>query len=185
MVAIGQRPRSAQLRWWHQHTIVAKPETLASGGPENGLSASVWGACVIDIRPRGDADRAAIHRALIGRQKNKAADAEATAVVARQPEMRFVELETLDRQAKAVLFQARDRGVRLCTEPINALRSALYEFVHTVSQAFAQWREYSIGSVLRPPTKFVFTQSGSPASFTSLIAGRISRKKICSSRRAK
>ena len=44
-------------------------------------------------------------RPFVKRQKNDMADAEAIAIAARQPEMRFVEPKTLDQQARAVLFR--------------------------------------------------------------------------------
>ncbi len=73
-------------------------------------------------------------RPFVKRQKNDAADAEAIAIAARQPEMRFVEPKTPDQQAKAVLFRARERVVRQRTELVNALRAVLYEFGQTVPQ---------------------------------------------------
>lgn len=53
------------------------------------------------------------------RQKNDAADAEAIAIAARQPEMRFVEPKTQDQQARAVLLRGR---------------AVLYEFGRIVPQ---------------------------------------------------
>ena len=44
-------------------------------------------------------------RPFVKRQKNDMADAEAIAIAARQPEMRFVEPKPQDQQAKAVLFR--------------------------------------------------------------------------------
>ncbi|MCP1768860.1 transposase [Bradyrhizobium japonicum] len=73
-------------------------------------------------------------RPFVKRQKNDAADAEAIAIAAGQPEMRFVEPKTPDQQAKAVLFRARERVVRQRTELVNALRAVLYEFGQTVPQ---------------------------------------------------
>jgi transposase len=63
-----------------------------------------------------------LHR---GRQpeKNDAADAEAIAIAARQPEMRFVPPKTADQQARAVLFRAREATVRQRTELVIALRA--------------------------------------------------------------
>ena len=63
----------------------------------------------------------------VKRQKNDAADAEAIAIAARQPEMRFVAPKTVEQQAKAVLFRGRDRIVHQRTELINALRAVLFE----------------------------------------------------------
>ena len=67
-------------------------------------------------------------RPFVKRQKNDAADAEAIAIAARQPEMRFVPPKTADQQARAVLFRARERTVRQRTELVNALRAVLYEY---------------------------------------------------------
>ncbi|AHK04995.1 IS110 family transposase [Agrobacterium tumefaciens] len=64
-----------------------------------------------------------------------AADAEAIAIAARQPEMRFVESRTPDQQARAVLLRARI--VRQGTDLVNALRAVLYEFGQTVPQDIA------------------------------------------------
>lgn len=67
-------------------------------------------------------------RPFVKRQKNDAADAEAIAIAARQPEMRFVTPKTEEQQAKAVLFRSRQRLVNQRTELVNAVRSTLYEY---------------------------------------------------------
>lgn len=66
----------------------------------------------------------------VKRQKNDAADAEAIAIAARQPEMRFVVPKTAEQHSKAVLFRGRQRLVHQRTELINALRATLYECGH-------------------------------------------------------
>lgn len=71
-------------------------------------------------------------RPFLKRQKNDAADAEAIAVAARQPEMRFVEPRTQEQQARAVLFRSRERLVHQRTDLVNALRAVLYEYGHVV-----------------------------------------------------
>lgn len=76
-------------------------------------------------------------RPFVKRQKNDMADAEAIAIAARQPEMRFVEAKTPDQQARAVLFRVRERLVHQRTELANALRAVLYEFGQTVPQGIA------------------------------------------------
>ena len=63
----------------------------------------------------------------VKRQKNDAADAEAIAIAARQPEMRFVVPKTAEQHAKAVLFRGRQRLVHHRTDLVNALRATLYE----------------------------------------------------------
>jgi len=70
-------------------------------------------------------NRAAICASVREAQKNDATDAEAIAIAARQPEMRFVEPKTADQQARAVLFRARERIVHQRTELVNALRAVL------------------------------------------------------------
>lgn len=66
----------------------------------------------------------------VKRQKNDAADAEAIAIAARQPEMRFVVPKTAEQHSKAVLFRGRQRLVCQRTELVNALRATLYECGH-------------------------------------------------------
>ena len=73
-------------------------------------------------------------RPFVKRQKNDMSDAEAIAIAARQPEMRFVEPKTQDQQARAVLFRGRERLVHQRTELVNALRAMLYEFGQIVPQ---------------------------------------------------
>ena len=70
----------------------------------------------------------------VKRQKNDVADAEAIVVAAQRPEMRFVEPKSAEQQARAVLFRARERLVHQRTDLVNALRSVMYEYGHTVPQ---------------------------------------------------
>jgi transposase len=79
-------------------------------------------------------------RPFVKRQKNDAADAEAIVVAAQRPEMRFVTPKTADQQARAVPFRSRDRLVHQRTELVNALRSVLYEYGHTVPQGLGHLR---------------------------------------------
>lgn len=74
----------------------------------------------------------------VKRQKNDAADAEAIVIAAQRPEMRFVEPKSEEQQARAVLFRNRERLVHQRTELVNALRSCLYEYGHTVPQGIGQ-----------------------------------------------
>jgi len=71
---------------------------------------------------------------LVKRQKNDSADAEAIVIAAQRSEMRFVELKSEEQQARAMLFRNRERLVYQRTEIVNALRSCLYEYGHTVPQ---------------------------------------------------
>ena len=64
----------------------------------------------------------------VKRQKNDSADAEAIVEAAQRPTMRFVEIKSLEDQARAVLFRARAQLIRQRTEAANALRAHLYEF---------------------------------------------------------
>jgi transposase len=77
-------------------------------------------------------------RPFVKRQKNDAADAEAIAIAARQPEMRFTLPKTTEQQTRAVLFRSRERLVHQRTELVNALRSALYEYGHVFPIGIAQ-----------------------------------------------
>lgn len=70
-------------------------------------------------------------RPFVKRQKNDAADAEAIVIAAQRPEMRFVEPNTEEQQARAALFRSRERLVRQRTELINAIRGVLYEHGHS------------------------------------------------------
>jgi len=69
-------------------------------------------------------------RPFVKRQKNDAADAEAIVIAARQPEMRFVELKTVEQQSRAAVFRGRERLVHQRTADVNALRALLYEHGH-------------------------------------------------------
>ncbi len=79
-------------------------------------------------------------RPFVKRQKNDAADAEAIVIAAQRPEMRFVAPKTEVQQARALLFRSRDRLVHQRTELVNALRSHLYEFGHTIPQGIGNIR---------------------------------------------
>ena len=79
-------------------------------------------------------------RPFVKRQKNDAADAEAIVIAAQRPEMRFVAPKTEAQQARALLFRSRDRLVHQRTELVNALRSHLYEFGHTIPQGIGNIR---------------------------------------------
>lgn len=63
----------------------------------------------------------------VKRQKNDAADAEASTEAASRPTMRFVAVKTKEQQARAMVFRTRDLLVRQRTQLINALRSHLAE----------------------------------------------------------
>ncbi|PWL33575.1 IS110 family transposase [Marivita sp. XM-24bin2] len=69
-------------------------------------------------------------RPFVKRQKNDAADAEAIVIAARQPEMRFVVLKTVEQQSRAAVFRGRERLVYQRTADVNALRALLYEHGH-------------------------------------------------------
>ena len=64
----------------------------------------------------------------VKRQKNDAADAEAISEAASRPNMRFVAVKTVDKQAACMAFRTRDLFVRQKTQLINALRGHLSEY---------------------------------------------------------
>ena len=64
----------------------------------------------------------------VKRQKNDAADAEATCEAAQRPTMSVVAVKTEEQQARGMLFRTRDLLVRQRTQMINALRGHLAEF---------------------------------------------------------
>jgi transposase len=88
-------------------------------------------------------------RPFVKRQKNDAADAEAIVVAAQRPEMRFVTPKTAEQQARAVLFRGRERLVHQRTELVNALRSTLYEYGHSVPQGIGHLKR--IEAILDEP----------------------------------
>jgi transposase len=61
-------------------------------------------------------------KAFLPRQKNDAADAQAIARAVREPEMRFVAVKSVERQAALMLFKARDLLIGQRTQALNALR---------------------------------------------------------------
>jgi len=79
-------------------------------------------------------------RPFVKRQKNDAADAEAIVIAAQRPEMRFVAPKAEAQQARALLFRGRERLVHQRTELVNALRSHLYEFGHTIPQGIGNMK---------------------------------------------
>ncbi|MBG6212001.1 transposase [Labrenzia sp. EL_126] len=64
----------------------------------------------------------------VKRQKNDRADAEAIAVAALRPSMRFVAVKSVETQGRAVAFRTHQFLVRQRTQLINALRGHLAEF---------------------------------------------------------
>ncbi|MDO9524330.1 MAG: hypothetical protein Q7J57_02135 [Gemmobacter sp.] len=69
-------------------------------------------------------------RPFVKRQKNDVADAEATAIAARQAAMRFVQPRTIEQQSHAALFRGRERLGHQRTVDVNALRALLHEHGH-------------------------------------------------------
>ena len=57
----------------------------------------------------------------VKRHKNDSADAEAIVEAAQRPTMRFVEIKSLEDQARAVLFRTRAQLIRQRAEAANAL----------------------------------------------------------------
>lgn len=72
---------------------------------------------------------APIHvKPFVGRNKNDAADAQAIAEAASRPTMRLVAAKSVEKQASAMTFKARDLLVGQRTQTINALRGHLAEY---------------------------------------------------------
>jgi transposase len=72
---------------------------------------------------------APIHvKPFVGRNKNDAADAQAIAEAASRPTMRFVAVKSVEKQAAAITFKARDLLVGQRTQTINALRGHMAEY---------------------------------------------------------
>jgi len=112
-------------------------------------SASYWARELIKLSHEVRLIAPQYVRPFVKRQKNDAADAEAIVVAAQRPEMRFVEPKSEDQQACAVLFRARERLLHQRTELVNALRSVLYEYGHTVPKGIAHLKR--IAAILEEP----------------------------------
>ena len=67
-------------------------------------------------------------KAYVKRNKNDAADAEAICEAVRRPTMRFVQIKSVEQQARLMLHRARDPLMRQRTQVINALRAHMAEF---------------------------------------------------------
>jgi transposase len=66
-------------------------------------------------------------KAYVKRNKNDAADAEAICEAVRRPTMRFVQIKSVEQQARLMLHRARDLLMRQRTQVINALRAHMAE----------------------------------------------------------
>ncbi len=73
-------------------------------------------------------------RPFVKRLKYNTADAEAIVVAAQLPEMHFVKPKSEAQQSAAILYRSRQCLLGQRTETVNALRVALYEFGHVISQ---------------------------------------------------
>ena len=73
-------------------------------------------------------------KAYVKRNKNDAADAEATCEAVRRPTMRFVPVKSAEQQAQLMQHRARDLLMRQRTQVINALRAHLAELGITAAQ---------------------------------------------------
>jgi len=63
-------------------------------------------------------------KAYVKRNKNDAADAEATCEAVRRPTMRFVPVKSAEQQAQLMQHRARDLLMRQRTQVINAMRGS-------------------------------------------------------------
>ena len=66
-------------------------------------------------------------KAYVKRNKNDAADAEATCEAVRRPTMRFVQVKSAEQQGRLMLHRTRDLLMRQRTQLINALRAHMAE----------------------------------------------------------
>ena len=66
-------------------------------------------------------------KAYVKRNKNDAADAEAICEAVRRPTMRFVQIKSVEQQARLMLHRAQDLLMRQRTQLINALRAHMAE----------------------------------------------------------
>jgi transposase len=73
-------------------------------------------------------------KAYVKRNKNDAADAEAICEAVRRPTMRFVQIKSVEQQARLMLHRARDLLMRHRTQLINALRAHMAELGIVVAQ---------------------------------------------------
>src|SRR3974390_183063 len=90
-------------------------------------SAHHWGRAIRDLGHEVRLIPPIYVKPFVKRQKNDAADAEASVGAGSRPTMRFVSVKTEEQQARAMMFRARDLLVRQRTQLINALRGHLSE----------------------------------------------------------
>ena len=91
-------------------------------GLEACASAHYWGRELMKLGHDVKLIPAQRVKAFLPRQKNDAADAKAIARAARDPEMRFVEVKSVEQQASLMLFKSRDLLMGQRTQLLNALR---------------------------------------------------------------
>lgn len=82
----------------------------------------------------------------IKRGKNDAADAEALCEAMSRPSMRFVPVNTAQRQAALMLVGLRDRLIRNRTQLANAIRGNAAEFGLAAAKGLLTWFRRSIAS---------------------------------------
>lgn len=85
----------------------------------------------------------------VKRQKNDIADAEAICEAAQRPTMRFVQGNSAEAQASAVVFHTRDLLVRQRAQLINTLHGHLTEFGYIVRQGVGQISK--LAEIVRDP----------------------------------
>jgi transposase len=107
-------------------------------------SAHFWAREMIRLQHEAKLIAPQYVKPFVKRQKNDAADAEAIVIAALRPEMRFVEPKLADQQARSILFRGRERLVHQRTELVNALRSHLYEYGHTVPKGIGQIKRIEV-----------------------------------------
>jgi transposase len=99
-------------------------------------SAHYWGRAIGDL-----GHPPAYVKPFVKRQKNDAADAAAICEASSRPTMRFVEVKTEDKQARAMLFRTRELLARQRTQLIKALRGNLAEHGVVAPQGPANVKE--------------------------------------------
>src|ERR1700680_1557721 len=96
---------------------------LCLGGMEACATAHYWARELTKLGHQVRLMPAKDVKAYVKRNKNDAADAEAICEAVRRPTMRFVQIKSVEQQARLMLHRARDLLMRQQTQLINALRA--------------------------------------------------------------
>ena len=96
-------------------------------GMEAGASSHCWARELTKLGHQVRLMPAKDVKAYVKRNKNDAADAEAICEAVRRPTMRFMQIKSVEQQARLMLHRARDLLMRQRTQLINALRAHMAE----------------------------------------------------------